>query len=115
MLEVVADLRRVDIDAILARQAEVLRELLESEALELAARNIVVLREDPGVDDVAAGDVVAAIGDRALRDLHPRRPRTKLAAVASQLELHAMAPRARLEVFEVEAKQVVPLDHIGVA
>ena len=84
VLEVVADFRRVDIDAILARQPEVLRELLQPQALEFAARNVVVLREDPRIDDVAARDVVAAVRDRAFRNLHPRRTRTKLAAVTSE-------------------------------
>src|SRR5579862_8969966 len=112
--EVVADLRRVDIHAILARESEVLRELLESQALELATRNVVVLCENPRIDDVAAWDVIAAICDRAFCYLHARRTRAKLAAVASQLERHPMPPRASLQILEVEAKQVVPLDHIGI-
>ena len=73
VFEVVADLRRVDIHAILARQTEMLRKLLKPQALQFAARNIVVLRQDPRIDDAAARDVVAPVGDRSLRYLHPRR------------------------------------------
>src|SRR5260370_41591758 len=101
-----ADLRRIDINAILARQPEMLRKLFKSQALQLSARNVVMLREDPRIDNVAARDVIAAVGDRTLRDLHPRRTRTKLAAIASQLQRHSMAPRASLQIFEIEAKQV---------
>src|ERR1700722_18082645 len=56
VLKVVTDPRRVDINAIFARQPEVLRELLQSKALEFATRNVVVLGKNPRIDDVAAGD-----------------------------------------------------------
>src|SRR5208337_3223753 len=94
---------------------EMLRELLQPQALQFAARNVVVLREDPRVDDVAAGDVVAAVGDRTFGNLHARRARTQLAAVAPQLQRHSMAARASLEVFKIEAKQIVTLDDVGIA
>ena len=87
-----------------------LRQLLQPEALELAARDIVVLRENPGVDDAAPADVVAAIRDRCARRFACATARAlMLAAVTSERELHPMAPRARFEVFEVEAEQVVAL------
>ena len=115
VLEIMADLRRVDIHAILARQPEMLGKLLQPEALQLAARNVVVLREDPRIDDAAARDVVAAVSDRTFGNLHARRPRTKLAAIAPQPERHPMAARPRLQVFEIEAKQIVPFDDVRIA
>ena len=115
MVEVVADARGVEIDAVGGGHVKMLRQVLQPEAFELAARDIVVLRENPGVDEAAAADVVAAVRDRALGDLQARGARAHLAAVAPERELHPMAPGARFEVFEVEAEQVVALDHVGVA
>ena len=63
MLEIVAHACRVDIDAVGGGYVKMLRQLLQPEALELAARDIVVLGKDPGVDDAAAADVVAAVCD----------------------------------------------------
>ena len=96
--------RRVEINPPLARQPEMYREILQPEALELAAGDIVMLRENPRVNNAAAVNVVAAKGDRSLRDLQARRASAQAAAVAAQRELHAMAARPLCEVFEVEAK-----------
>src|SRR5208283_4629032 len=70
---------------------------------------------DPRIDDAAARDVVAAVGDRSFRNLHARRAGTKLAAIAPQLELHPVAARPRLQVFEIEPKQIVALDDVRIA
>src|SRR5690242_5317150 len=115
IVEVFADAGLVDIDAFLARGAKVLRQFLEPEALKLAARDIVMMREDPGVDDTAAIDVVTAISDDAFGDLESRRAGVKSAAVTAERKLHSMAAGARFEIFEVEAEKIVPLDNVGVA
>src|ERR1700731_4011936 len=113
MVEIVADARGVDINAVGGAHAKVLRQFLEPEALQLAAADIVVLGEDPGVDDAAAADVVAAIRDRALGDLQARGARAHLAAVAAEREFDPMAPGARFEILQIEAEQVVALDYVG--
>src|SRR5208282_6336106 len=107
VLEIVADFRGVDIHTVRARQTEMLRKLLQSQALQLAARNVVVLCENPRIYDAAARDVVAAVGDRTFGNLHARQPCAKLAAIAPQLERYPMAARPRLQVFGIEAKQIV--------
>ena len=110
-----AHARRIQINPPRARQPEMNREILQSEAFQRAARDIVMLREDPRVDNAAAVNVVAPKRDRSLCNLHPRGPSAQAAAVASQRELHPMAPGALFKIFQVEAKQVVPLDHVGIA
>jgi hypothetical protein len=64
---------------------------------------------------VAPDDLVTPIADRAFGDVEPRRAAAQLAVVTPPAEPHAVAARARLEVFQVEAEDVVPLDHVGVA
>ncbi len=74
-----------------------------------------MLRENPGIDNAAAGNVVAAIGDRAFRDLHPRRAGAKLAAAASESQRNLVTTGARLQILEIKPKKVVPLDDVGIA
>src|SRR5216684_5744387 len=115
IVEIFADARGVDIDTFVPRCAEVLCQFLEPEALELPARYVVMLCEDPGIDDTAAIDVVTAISDDAFGDLEARRAGVKSAAVTAERKLHSMAAGARFEIFEVEAEKIVPLDNVGVA
>ena len=75
----------------------------------------VMLREDPGIDEVAPVHIVAPIRDGAFRDLQARRTRIHHAAVAAQRELHPEPARAMLEVLHVRAKEIVPLDDVGIA
>ena len=59
----------VDVRAIGGGHAEMARDVLEPERWQVARADVVQLREHPRVDDVAAGDLVAAEADRALGDL----------------------------------------------
>src|SRR5439155_1322814 len=90
-------------------------DVLEPERRQVARADVVQLREHPRVDDVAAGDLVAAEADRALGDLQPRRPGAQRAATAAPPQGHAVPPRARLDVFEVEAEDVVAFEDVGIA
>ena len=73
------------------------------------------LGQDPGVDDVAAGDLVAAIANGALGDLKSRRPAGQRAAVAAPAERHAVKPGAGFEVLEIETEDVVTFDDVRIA
>ncbi len=53
--------------------------------------------------------------DCLLRDLEPRRTRTEEAAAASPIEFHFRFARARDQIRQVEAKEVMAFDHIGIA
>ncbi len=107
--------RGIDVHAAGRGDVKMPRQLLQPEALELAARDVVVLGQDPGVDDAAAADIVAPIRDRAVGDLQARGAPDQLAPVASQREPHAMTPRASDEIIERVTKQVMALDHVRIA
>ena len=88
---------------------------LRPNAGQVAGADVVQLGQHPGVDDVAAGDLVAPVADGALGHLQPRGPAAQLAAVAAPRQAHAVPPGAGLQVLEVEAEDVVALDHVGIA
>ena len=89
-------------------------DLLEPEAGQVPGAHVMELGKDPGVDDVAAGDLVAAITDSALGDLESRRAARELAPVAAPRQRHAVAACARFEILEVEAEDIVTFDDVGV-
>src|SRR5262249_28901043 len=68
-----------------------------------------------GVDDVTARDVVSAKADRPLGDLQPRWATAQQAAVATPRERQLVAARPGVEILEVEAEDVVPLDDVRIA
>jgi hypothetical protein len=47
-------------------------QVLEPEPRQIACARIVELGEDPRVDDVAAGDLIAPVADGTLGDREPR-------------------------------------------
>jgi hypothetical protein len=113
--QLVRDPGRVHVGAAGRGHAEVPRDVLEAEGGQVARAHVVELGEHPGVHDVTAGDVEAAEAERPLRDRQARGPAPDQAAVAAPRQGHAVAPRARLEVLEVEPEDVVALDHVGIA
>ena len=94
---------------------EVPRHVLEAVGLEVARAHVVELGQDPGVHDVAPGHPVAPVADRALRHLHARGIAAQHGAVAPPRERHAVPARPRLQVLEIEAEDVVALEHVGIA
>ena len=113
--ELARDLRGIDVRAVGGGHAEVAREVLETEPRQIARPGVLDLGEDVGVDHVAAGHVVAPVPDRALGDLQTGHPAPQKGAVAAPRERDAMHPGPRLQVLEVEAEDVVALDHVGIA
>ena len=113
--ELPRDLRGVDVGAILGGDAEVAGQVLEPEPRQIPRAGVVELGEDPRVDDVAAGDLVAPIADGALGDREPRHAPAQALAAATPGQGHAVHAGPRLQVLEVEPEDVVPLDHVRVA
>src|SRR3972149_9933745 len=89
--------------------------LFQPVGFEVAGAHVVVLDEEPGRQDVAARDLVAAVGDGALGHLHPGWMPAEGRAVASPSELDAALSGAGLHVLEVEAEDVMALDDVRVA
>ena len=92
-----------------------LRDIDPLEAGQAAHPDIVKLREQKGVDEMPAIDRELRIIDRLLRDLEPRRTRTEEAAASSPIEFHFRLARARDQIRQIEAKEVVTFDHIRIA
>jgi hypothetical protein len=109
------DLLRREIRPVGGGDAEVTRHVLEAIRLEIARPDVVELSEYPGVHDVAAFHPVAAIADGALGDLHAGGVAGEGRAVASPAERDPEAAGPRLHVLQVEAEDVVPLEHVGIA
>ena len=94
---------------------EVLRDVDALEAGKCAHADIVKLREQKCVDEVPAFDAELRVIDRLLRDLQSRRPRTQETAAASPIEFRFRFARARDEIRQIEAKEIVAFDHIRIA
>src|SRR5579872_2757418 len=105
-----AGARSIEVDTSFARHLEMPGEFAQLETFELAAADIVMLRENPGIDEIAAVGVKAAVRDGALGDLQASRTRIHHAAVASKREFDAPLARAMFEIFQIGAKKIVPLD-----
>ena len=95
--------------------AEVAREVLQAESGQVTRAGVVELGEDPRVDDVAAGDLVAAVPDRALGDLQSGDAAAQALAAAPPGQGDPVQAGPRLEIFQIEPEDVVPLDHVRVA
>ena len=102
-------------DLRLVGEAEVLRHVDPLEAGEAAHADIVKLREQKRVDEMPAIDRELRIIDRLLRDLEPRGTRAEETAAPSPIEFHFRFARAGHEIRQIEAKEVMAFDHIGVA
>src|SRR5213083_3161571 len=64
---------------------------------------------------VRSGGVPAPVVDRPFGDLQARDPPPERAAVAAPAEHDVVPTRPRFQILEVEAKDVVALDHVRVA
>ena len=115
MVEVPAGFVAGHVGALGAGDAEMASDVFQTEAFQLAGGDIVVLGEDPGVDDMAAEDFVFAIGDRPLGHLHARGVAAQTRAVAAEVKRDFVALGAGLDVFQIEAEKIVALDDVGVA
>ena len=109
------DFRPFDIGAVGRGHAEVAGHGLEGVVFEGAVRDVVGQREQIGVHDLAAEEVVARIGHGALGGAEARGVDFRLAAVAAQRQRHAVALGARFEVGQVELEQVVARHHVRIA
>jgi hypothetical protein len=94
---------------------EVTGDVLEAVGLEITRAYVVELGEYPRVHDVAAFHAIAAVGDGALRDLHAGGIAGQGGGVAPPPQRHLEAARAGLHVLEVEAEDVVALEHVRIA
>ena len=109
------DVVRWQIGAVRRRHAEMARHVLQAVGREVAGGHIVELGEDPRVHDVPAHHPVAAVGDGPLGHLHAGGMAAERRAVTAPREDDAVAPGAGLQVLEIEAEDVVPLEHVGIA
>ena len=85
------------------------------EARQAAHADVVKLREQKRVDEMPAIDGEFRVVDRLLRDLEPGRARAEEAAAPSPIQLHFRLARAGDQIRQVEAKQIMAFDHIGIA
>ena len=92
-----------------------LRDIEALEATEGAHPDVVKLREQEGVDEVAPIDGELRIIDRLLRDLQPRRTRTQEAAAAAPIEFGFRFARPRHQIREIETEEIVTFDHVRIA
>ena len=114
VIEVPACLGARDIGPVRGRHAEMAGHILEAVFPELAVALTVALREKPGVDDVAPVNLVVRIRDDAVAGLKARRPVARHSAVPAHRQVYAVPPGALVDVRKVEAKDVVPLDHVRI-
>ena len=96
-------------------KTEMPRDIDAFETGERAHADVVKLREQKCVDEMPAIDRELRIIDRLLRDLESRRTRTQKTAAASPIEFRFRFARARDQIRQIEAKEVVAFDHIGIA
>ena len=85
------------------------------EAGKRAHTDIVKLREQKCVDEMASFDAELRVIDRLLRDLQSRRPRTQETAATSPIEFRFRFARARDEIGQIEAKEIMTFDDVGIA
>src|SRR6185369_15882949 len=93
---------------------EVTGDILEAVGFEITRAYVVELGEYPRVHDVAAFHAIAAVGDGALRDLHAGGIAGQRGGVAPPPQRHLEAARAGFHVLEVEAEDVVALEHVRI-
>ena len=80
-----------------------------------AHADIVKLREQKRVDEVPAIDAELRIIDRLLRDLQSRRTRAQETAAAAPIQFHFRFARARDQIGQIEAKEIVAFDYVRIA
>src|SRR6478672_2165048 len=92
-----------------------LRDIHPLEARERAHANIVELREQKGVDEVAAIDLELWIIDGFLGDLQTRWTGAKKSAAPAPIQFRFRFARSRHQIRQIKPKKIVSLDNIGVA
>src|SRR6185436_1929812 len=97
------------------RHAEMAGDVLEPVGRQVSRGHVVELGENPRVDDVAPRHGIPAVGDAPVGDLHARGMTAERGAAASPRQRNLVTPGARLDVLEVEAEDIVPLDGVGIA
>ena|SRR5207253_1400569 len=77
--------------------------------------DVVKLREQKCVDEMAAIDRELGIIDCFLRNLEPRRTRAQETTAAAPIEFCFEFLSPRDQIRQIKSKQIVTFDHIGVA
>src|SRR5439155_9441009 len=77
--------------------------------------DIVKLREQKSIDEMAATDCELRIIDGFFRDLKSRRSRAQESIAASPIKFCFCLLRARHQIRQIEAEQFVTLDHVRIA
>ncbi len=90
-------------------------QVLEVVGLEIAVRHVVHHRKVQRIDHMPSEEVVPGIVDDPFSQAEPARPLLRRRAAAPERQPHLVPLRARLEIRQVEAAEVMPLDHVGVA
>src|SRR5689334_4835973 len=98
-----------------AGDAEVVCEFLQIEARQLAGGDVIVLREDPSIDQMPPENRILAVGNGSFGELHARSMAAESRAVAAKIERHFMAPGSGFEVFEIKAQQMMALNDVRIA
>ena len=92
-----------------------LRDIHPLEARERAHANIVELREQKRVNEMAAIDLELWIIDGFLGDLQTRWTRARKSATPAPIQFHFHFARSRHQIGQIKPEKIVPFDHIGIA
>ena len=90
------------------------RDRLQAVAIQLAVHDIVALHQEERVNDVAAIHIETGIRDGALTRTESAGPLPGNAAIAAKRQLHTMSLSPLDDVWQVEVKDVVAFDDIGI-
>src|SRR5213082_668977 len=85
------------------------------ETSEAAHADVVEMREQKRIDEVPAIDGELGVVDGFLSDLEPRWARPKETTAPAPVEFHFRLAGPRHQIRQIETKEVVALDHIGIA
>ena len=92
-----------------------LRDIHPLEARERAHANIVELREQKRVDEMAAIDLELWIIDGFLGDLQTRWARAKKSAASSPIQFHFHFARPRHQIGQIKPEKIVSFDYVWIA
>src|SRR6266404_5190585 len=96
-------------------KAEMVRHIHALEPGKRAHANVVKLREQKSVDEMAAIDGELRVIDCFLRNLEPRWTGAQESAAASPIEFGFRFLGARNQIRQIEPEEIVPLNHIRIA
>ena len=92
-----------------------LRDIHPLEARERAHANIVELREQKRVDEMAAIDLELWIIDGFLGDLQTRWARAKKSAASPPIQFHFHFARPRHQIGQIKPEKIVSFDYVWIA